>query len=454
MHRPFPFRPRPSAGSVLIFALTAFLLGCTSSGKLENEGNLAALYQPDGSALDPRIQLRHVSDSSLRIDLEIDREQLLYMKGSTDKKFKSHLDLTYRLLGPQRAILDSGRAVLRDQKDADESGILRASIMLKGISGLEKAQLEIRYDDVNRKSGSSYLRTVTFSDPLSRSFFEKRSLDGRSSSSSWLKDKAPFTVHYLPKDTMLFVRVYTRDFPIAIPPYARMKDESFDFTPDSLFTVRSGDTLTLTQEGIYHFQVDTSQNDGFTLFRYPSGFPKVISHSAMAHPLRYISTQKEYEELAQHEKAADFQKAVDSFWLKAAGSIERGQELVAGYYGRVQLANERFSSYVEGWKTDRGIIYTIYGPPSEVYRNDKGETWVYGSSSSMLSYTFNFIHVSNPFTDNDYALNRLSEYRYGWGKAVSGWRNGKVYGIKDIQREQNARDAQLRRQRVAPTVWY
>ena len=162
----------------------------------------------------------------------------------------------------------------------------------------------------------------------------------------------------------------------------------------------------------------------------------------MAHPLRYISTQKEYEELAQHEKAADFQKAVDSFWLKAAGSIERGQELVAGYYGRVQLANERFSSYVEGWKTDRGIIYTIYGPPSEVYRNDKGETWVYGSSSSMLSYTFNFIHVSNPFTDNDYALNRLSEYHW-LGKSRKRLAKWKVYGIKDIE-EQNARDAQLK----------
>lgn len=454
MYRPFPFRIWPSAPSVLVFALTACLLGCTSSGKLENEGNLAALYQLDGSALDPRIQLRYVSDSCVRIDLEIDREQLLYMKGSTDVKFQSQLDLTYRLLGPQRAILDSGRAVLRDQKNAEESGTLRASLTLKGFSGLQKAQLEMKYDDVNRKSGSSYLKTISFTNPSSRSFFERRSLDGRSSTSSWLNDQGPFTVHYLPRDTLLYVRAYTRNFPIAIPPYARMKDESFDFTPDSLFAVRSGDTLTLAQEGIYHFQVDTSQNDGFTLFRFSSGFPKVVSHSAMAHPLRYISTQKEYKELAQHEKAADFQKAVDSFWLKAAGSIERGQELVAGFYGRVQLANERFSSYLEGWKTDRGIIYTIYGPPSEVYRNDKGETWVYGSSSSVLSYTFNFIHVSNPFTDNDYALNRLSEYRYGWGKAVSGWRNGRVYGIKDIQREQNARDAQLRRQRVAPTVWY
>ena len=76
------------------------------------------------------------------------------------------------------------------------------------------------------------------------------------------------------------------------------------------------------------------------------------------------------------------------------------------------------------------------------------------TKGSWCAKSCKIIHVSNPFTENDYALNRLSEYRYGWGKAVSGWRNGKVYGIKDIQREQNARDAQLRRQRVAPTVWY
>ena len=454
MPRPFSYRTSPSARWVLMIALTSCLLGCTSSGKLENEGNLAALYQMNGSALDPQIQLRQLSDSSLRVDLEIDREQLLYMKGSTDMKFKSHLDLTYRLLGAQHAILDSGRVVLRDQKDAEDLGLLRASLLLGGFKGLEKAQLEIRYEDVNRNSGSTYYRTIAFTNPSSRSLFEKRSLDGRPATGNTLSDRSPFTVHYLPKDTLLFVRAYTREFPIAIPPYARVQDESFDFSPDSLFTIRSGDTLKLLKEGIYHFQVDSSQNAGFTLFRFASGFPRVVSHSAMAYPLRYISTLKEYNELALHEGAADFQKAVDSFWLKAAGSIERGQELVAAFYGRIQMANERFSSYVEGWKTDRGLIYTIYGPPSEVYRNDQGETWVYGSSSSVLSYTFNFIHVSNPFTENDYALNRLSEYRYGWGKAVSGWRNGKVYGIKDIQREQNARDAQLRRQRVAPTVWY
>ena len=38
--------------------LTACLLAVLS-GKLENEGNLAALYQLDGSALDPRVS-RHI----------------------------------------------------------------------------------------------------------------------------------------------------------------------------------------------------------------------------------------------------------------------------------------------------------------------------------------------------------------------------------------------------------
>jgi hypothetical protein len=127
---------------------------------------------------------------------------------------------------------------------------------------------------------------------------------------------------------------------------------------------------------------------------------------------------------------------------------------VAAYFGRVESANRNFSSYLEGWKTDRGLMYIIYGPPSEVYRNQQSETWIYGDRNSSLSYIFNFVKVENPFTDNDFALNRLSEYRYGWGQAVGAWRNGRVYGTKDIQREQNARDAQLRQQRASPTVWY
>ena len=39
------------------------------------------------------------------------------------------------------------------------------------------------------------------------------------------------------------------------------------------------------------------------------------------------------------------------------------------YYSRVSYANEHFRHFIEGWKTDRGMIYIIYGPPNYVDRH-------------------------------------------------------------------------------------
>ncbi|CUS97606.1 GWxTD domain-containing protein [Candidatus Kryptonium thompsonii] len=39
------------------------------------------------------------------------------------------------------------------------------------------------------------------------------------------------------------------------------------------------------------------------------------------------------------------------------------------YYSRVKYANEHFGHYLEGWKTDMGMVYIIFGPPSSVDRH-------------------------------------------------------------------------------------
>jgi GWxTD domain-containing protein len=41
-------------------------------------------------------------------------------------------------------------------------------------------------------------------------------------------------------------------------------------------------------------------------------------------------------------------------------------ELMNEYYFRIQTANQRFSGQREGWRSDRGMIYVIYGEPDAV----------------------------------------------------------------------------------------
>ena len=44
-------------------------------------------------------------------------------------------------------------------------------------------------------------------------------------------------------------------------------------------------------------------------------------------------------------------------------------ELMNEYYRRVTYSNAHFDSYVDGWETDMGMIYIIFGAPDDIERN-------------------------------------------------------------------------------------
>ncbi|MEZ5082298.1 MAG: GWxTD domain-containing protein [Bacteroidales bacterium] len=234
-----------------------------------------------------------------------------------------------------------------------------------------------------------------------------------------------FRVYYNnPTANQLLVRYFDKKFPLAKPPFAVEKDQTYKFEPDSMYTVAlnngSSDLITLPFHGIYHFQTDISKPDGLTLFRFDDGFPEVNSPALAIAPLRYLSTEYEFNTLLSYE---DYKTAVDSFWLeRASQQPQRAKNMIKRYYSRVQEANIMFSSYQEGWKTDRGLLYIIYGPPSEVYRNEDEEEWIYGERGNPLSMRFFFYKVENPFTSNDFQLNRSTNYKTSWYIAIENWR--------------------------------
>jgi GWxTD domain-containing protein len=55
------------------------------------------------------------------------------------------------------------------------------------------------------------------------------------------------------------------------------------------------------------------------------------------------------------------------FWEKndpSPGTPEN--ELMNEYFHRIELSNRLFSGFLEGWESDRGMIYTIFGEPDDV----------------------------------------------------------------------------------------
>lgn len=218
---------------------------------------------------------------------------------------------------------------------------------------------------------------------------------------------------------------YHRDFDLAAPPYSFDVRSEFNYRPDSIFSISiDKKNMVFEKEGFYHIKSDTARNDGLTLFRFSGNYPEITNPKQMIEAARYLISKKEYDEM----KSAPSPKAmIENFWLTHGGNEERSRLLIKKYYGRVRDANKYFASYTEGWRTDRGMIYTIFGMPNSIYKSPESESWTYGTVNSSLALNFFFIKVNNPFTENDYSLSRSPSYESNWFRAVEIWRQGRAY---------------------------
>ena len=116
------------------------------------------------------------------------------------------------------------------------------------------------------------------------------------------------------------------------------------------------------------------------------GFPPSITDLNVAiKQLKYIARPFEYDainsdSLTHSQKMQQF----IAFWkTKDPDPSTPRNEVLVEYYRRVDFANQRFKGYGEGWKTDMGFIYILFGNPDTVDRqpfnnNSKPyEIWFY-----------------------------------------------------------------------------
>jgi len=221
----------------------------------------------------------------------------------------------------------------------------------------------------------------------------------------------------------IIATAYFRNFDLPYPPFTEKYRSLFDYRPDSTFKVLIGDGFsqyfTPAKAGFYFFPIDSSGRKGPTLFVMNSGFPKVTLHTNMLEALRYLTSGAEYRKLLSY---ANPKLAVDSFWIANSGRSDIATELIRKYYRRVETANKLFTSFTEGWKTDRGMIFLIFGKPAQVFRSFEQEVWIYGEINDPRALKFYFNKADNPFTANDYVLVRHEYFKSIWFQNVQLWR--------------------------------
>ena len=157
------------------------------------------------------------------------------------------------------------------------------------------------------------------------------------------------------------------------------------------------------------------------------GFPRPVTLSELVEPVAYIATSQEMSVLRGAAGPEERRKRFEELWLRFGRDPVRASALIKKYYGRVAEANRLFTIEQEGWRTDRGMLYCVLGPPAQM-RNDRDtQIWYYDLSGNEGDNTFVFkrvIRSGEGLTVEDYFLYRLAVYQRIWDRIVSKWRNG------------------------------
>lgn len=217
-----------------------------------------------------------------------------------------------------------------------------------------------------------------------------------------------------------WVSYYTDIFPAAAPPFSTaLSKVSKTIKADSLYTINPTAPLSFSKKGLYLVQRDTSVAEGLA-FRIEDDYPKLGRLETLAGPLLYICTKQENEKL---RLAGNDKKKFDQVILSITGNAERARNFMRSYFKRVELANQYFTSYKEGWKTDRGMIYIIFGLPEEVYLFDDREVWEYKNDQTKIR--FQFAKSPSLFDPDNYVLIRDKKFNTPWLDMVDLWRKAR-----------------------------
>lgn len=415
---------------ILVYLGISILLGLSSCSTptLVTNQNLSYIYNKEQSYLHPDYVVFNRNDSVSALYFRINSKELLFARTSESNHAFARFSVAYSVFQDyeNRTILDSG-SVWFVVDDSLKFDYYYGYAELKIAKG-NKVLTVLKFSDNNR---NQFIQNFIQVD-RSRTFNPQDILLVNPGDTLPIFDlsigknqEVELKCNYS-EGQSYFVEWYGKEFPLPAPPFAIVEGGASDIKPDSSFylTLERAMRFNLPSKGLYFIRRKPSDTGGFTLKRYYENYPNVKDPDIMLAPLRFLSSKQEFKEISESPTR---RAAIEKFWIECSGNQDRARDLIKIFYNRVKDSNQYFTSYLEGWKSDRGLIYLIFGSPSIVYRNSTSEQWIYGSESSLLSLSFTFLKMENPFTENDYSLSRNTTYKNQWYQAVDSWRQGRVW---------------------------
>ena len=105
--------------------------------------------------------------------------------------------------------------------------------------------------------------------------------------------------------------------------------------------------------------------------------------------VRWIISDEERKAFRQLSSDQERDHFIEAFWRRRDPTPDTMEnEYREEHYRRIVFANEEFGSFIPGWKTHRGRLYIMYGPPAEIETHASGGTYTPsgGPTISNLPY--------------------------------------------------------------------
>ncbi len=411
------------------------LSGCLTTSNLNTpEEKYAALYNPSEFSLNTDFKVYHISDNMSSLFIRLFPKQFLFNQANDQGEYRAVAEISYIIyeLGTSGEIVAVGDttvfSVKLDRQDQESSAFFTTRVL--GLQSGKRYLLRLETRDQLRGTlGLKHLFVDKTSEFTAQNFSVVSARTGFPRFLNYLTPGEVFRIKYrIPGHDTIYLDFFPSGNELPRPPVTLNAPSFFSVEPDTTIALPYSDTtiFTLPGEGMYHFRMDTASNEGITINNYGTEFPKVSSEDALVAPLFYIATLTEYKNL----KNADQKKrAVDDFWLKRAASMERSRELIRVYYNRVLYSNLYFTEGREGWKSDRGMIFILFGPPDRIRDAGTQERWYYISRRQGKVIEFVFDRNDDLYAAQDMVWKKDMETMQYWSSAVSSWRSGKVYSI-------------------------
>jgi len=116
----------------------------------------------------------------------------------------------------------------------------------------------------------------------------------------------------------------------------------------------------------------------------------------------YIITKEEKRAFLALQTDEERENFIENFWRRRDPNPDTEEnEYREEYYERIAYANEKFTSGIPGWKTDRGRIYIAWGKPDSIESHPAGGAYdrpSYEGGGSTTTYPFEiwfYRHLDN-----------------------------------------------------------